>query len=588
MVAILLSFIVISFVLFTYGDMFVLLYRKVCKQDEHYNILDTALIGMTFVTAVITLTSLFLPTNQYILLALLVLGVIYWMLNRGRIASYTSKIKNLLSSFSKVQLALLLLSLLVLLVYMLWASHWFDATYYHYQNIRWNEEYRVVPGLGNLEHRFGFNSNFFLLSALFSFRFLFGEAIYGLQFTLMVILLCWVLVELVRSRFELKRILLLLFYFFFFVLNIESMTDSSTDFVSNFCIFYLVSRLILYPQVLKDSKLLYYIIPVILITFKLSVAPFFLFGLYILIHLLRKKDYRLITTFITLSVVLVVPWIIRTVVITGYLFFPVSGIDIFGFDWKVPEEILQMEVGNVTTFAGYVFGLYFKFDYFKLFGWAENKFLLIAVLILLVNGICILLSTLLVAYKAIKKRKSIPGSYWCMYLVLFANLLYWYNMAPDPRFAYGVIFGLSLLSIVIILPQKEYYYPRLGKLAMLAFAFVLLFSSFKRVYNYYMLVYPTSLKDGRKPFSSILIQPYSSMNQAEAKGIHYKPFTIYKLGELDIYMSADKIHGVTYDMLPATSLFPIENQVKFQNIETVEARGTTLQDGFRPKKGYTE
>ena len=43
-----------------------------------------------------------------------------------------------------------------------------DTGLYHAQNIKWIQEYAVVPGLGNVHGRFAFNSMFFPVSALFS------------------------------------------------------------------------------------------------------------------------------------------------------------------------------------------------------------------------------------------------------------------------------------------------------------------------------------------------------------------------------------------------------------------------------------
>lgn len=47
-----------------------------------------------------------------------------------------------------------------------------DTGLYHLQTIKWIETYHVVPGLGNLDARYAWNSMWYPLSALFGFSFL--------------------------------------------------------------------------------------------------------------------------------------------------------------------------------------------------------------------------------------------------------------------------------------------------------------------------------------------------------------------------------------------------------------------------------
>ncbi len=54
----------------------------------------------------------------------------------------------------------------------------YDTGLYHSQAIQWIEEYGVVKGLGNLHHRFAYNSALMCLQALFSMRFAFGQQLH--------------------------------------------------------------------------------------------------------------------------------------------------------------------------------------------------------------------------------------------------------------------------------------------------------------------------------------------------------------------------------------------------------------------------
>lgn len=54
----------------------------------------------------------------------------------------------------------------------------YDTDVYHFQAIKWIEEYGVVPGLGNLHNRFAYNSALMPLQALFSFEWLIGQSLH--------------------------------------------------------------------------------------------------------------------------------------------------------------------------------------------------------------------------------------------------------------------------------------------------------------------------------------------------------------------------------------------------------------------------
>ena len=75
---------------------------------------------------------------------------------------------------------ILIVTALLALVFLKWACdsiEHYDTYLYHAQAIRWIEEYGVVPGLGNLHHRFAYNNSVFSLQALFSLSFLLGGKI---------------------------------------------------------------------------------------------------------------------------------------------------------------------------------------------------------------------------------------------------------------------------------------------------------------------------------------------------------------------------------------------------------------------------
>ena len=186
MIAIIIAWITISIVFLSSGNFIVFVYQKLFKRNENYGYTDTFLLGICFTLVLLSVTSFFLPSNQYILFFYLILCIIYWIYRKEHLYDIISKSKKYIQTLSLSQKIAFAISIVSIGAIVLWTSGAFDPAYYHYQAIRWNEDYPIIPGLANLEDRFGFNSNYMLLSAPFTFRFIFGEAIYSLQSLLAV------------------------------------------------------------------------------------------------------------------------------------------------------------------------------------------------------------------------------------------------------------------------------------------------------------------------------------------------------------------------------------------------------------------
>ncbi|MDR2953925.1 MAG: hypothetical protein LBV43_02460, partial [Prevotella sp.] len=195
------------------------IYNKLCKNEEKYGILDTFLLGMCFILIPLQFSSIFLATNHYILLFLLLVMAIYWSSNFKRLKNHILNIRYRLQSIYKYEIICIFLLISSVILYTLFIGNSYDSAYYHYQNIRWNEEFSIIPGLANLEDRFGFNSNYFLLSAIFSFRFIFDIAITSLQSLLFILILGWTLLRLFESKYDIKYSILLLFLLLSYITN---------------------------------------------------------------------------------------------------------------------------------------------------------------------------------------------------------------------------------------------------------------------------------------------------------------------------------------------------------------------------------
>ncbi|WP_163308367.1 hypothetical protein [Dysgonomonas sp. 521] len=454
---------------------------------------------------------------------------------------------------------------------MAFCSDFYDANVYHHQQIRWNEEFGVVPGLANIEDRFGFNSNYLLISAVFSFRFLFGEALNTIQSLLFVAITFWILIQIFKTNYGIAHIIALFFMLLILFTNSTLLNDSSTDIIPLLCIFYFIIKTVSAPDWLVKQPFLASLLPVIMVTYKLSTSVFCLISLGILIYLFRQGKLRNIFFILIISILCVLVWCIRNVVITGYLVYPFESIDLFSFDWKMPKASVQLERLHVQEWANWVFSYLFEIKRNRLIINVTNYSMFILAV----------LSPIVVIYSWIKKVK-ISNSVYYIYAVSMLCLFLGMMTAPDFRFVGGYLFGCGFILVYSILKYfkvDETTFPVLGKIAI---SFIIVCA----------LLFVTDMN-----YRMIITSDYTTRDLSyiwwKQKRFDYKTqYTEYNMNGLTIYL-IDREKTCTFDVLPSTTSYegipftPFKG-LKLQSINTVEARGDNLQDGFRTKKEYVD
>jgi hypothetical protein len=154
---------------FIYGEAMVRLLRG--RSSESKTVVPFAaypIVGLATLSMAANLLSLFLPIGLLVKSGVIVFGLLL-ALWRFR------QVKDLLLHFQRSFVALTPVAKGVFFVVVLFVlyitaqpSLSYDEGLYYIQFIKWAETTPVVPGLANLHHRFGFNSSWHLLSALFN------------------------------------------------------------------------------------------------------------------------------------------------------------------------------------------------------------------------------------------------------------------------------------------------------------------------------------------------------------------------------------------------------------------------------------
>lgn len=566
-----LSWAIIFFILVSFGDAILIIYNKICRQNEGYNLLDKLLLGLCSLTIPLSIWSLWLSSNQYFLFIAFLFALCYWIFFHKRVKLLIKGISSLTKThFSAFECLIFFLFILFSLYFFSWQQDVYDSAFYHYQNIRWNEEYAVVPGLANLDDRFGFNSNYFLLSAIFTFRFVLLEAIYPLQGLIVTGIGFWILYELFISKYELKRVLLLISYILLFGVSVYFLGNTSTDIIPNFIIFYLIAKIILCPDILKTKYLLLFLLPVFLVTCKISIFPIGLVTIYLLYFLIKDNKYKIITFLCLVSFAILVPWLIRNVIISGYLVFPFYQIDLFSFDWKVPQEVAVKEKEYIWAVGYYFLRIALRYPNMS----QRDPFsinLLTDIIYLLVS-----ISLVFITLYMIRKRQNVKIHIHLIYLIFISTIIIWGIGGPDIRFISGLLCAVIFVGGVLFFNRKQKKISFLGKVLFIFFVLGIVLWTTTRYYNFDKQV---SLAN-TKLISHILLKPYTVRDQQKAKGIDVlRNFEAYPINNGQIIWVSS---GLPYDMeLPASIA---SHYAKFLPLECIEARGEFIQDGYRAKR----
>ena len=351
-----------------------------------------------------------------------------------------------------------------------------DTDLYHLQIIRWNQEYGTVVGIANLFPKYGTYSNWLELTSLFSFPFARQNFLF-LNISLSILFCLYLLYKIAyhhkRTSDKAHRILTLLYLFIFLFMllewNLFRGTASSTNFdciVTCLVVFILMTVVedILFNQYSANFQLL----PLILLT---AAIPFFKMtgGLllpavfvYLIITKSRFKNYLILVGVI---VVFGVPFVIRNYLQTGYLFYPYTVFTPFSPDWQLPRAMANKHVDYI--------GLSNKFLNQSIpqqawlspsnaswtTGWMRRltkfDFYLVSMTIIAAP-----ISFFVLGKRGFKQGKKV----FLLYLACFLGIVAWFFLAPDPRFAYGLLLFSGFLIYATVLEQlakKIFTYPLL-------------------------------------------------------------------------------------------------------------------------------
>ena len=329
----------------------------------------------------------------------------------------------------------------------------FDTNIYHAQMIRWLEEVGVVPGLGNLQRQYAYNSSYLSFAAVFGMKWLLGISLHTTTGFLAAVLTIYALRGLkgVLQRknhvADLCRLAMLLYVFH----TLFYLMSPSTDYGALMVVAYLLLR---WAEVFEqkgavDEYALLCVLAVFAMTLKLSAATMVLLFIYPAFCLLRARQWQRILFFVALGLLVLVPWLLANFMLSGWLFYPFMGMDIFTVDWKMPLDALQRDNADIVAGARNInkAELYLGFREWLPLWWEQTE--TFHRMLLYANVIALGLFAFIRCAKIYLGKKIQPpdGPLLVAYFAVISSVLLWFVMAPFVR--YGLIFLLLLPALAI-------------------------------------------------------------------------------------------------------------------------------------------
>ena len=476
MLIVILSWIYISFITLVCG---ILVWRLLCKfigiNDLYKSkLIPYIMIGFAAQTVYAQFFSLFsgVAALCHILLLIAVVGSFVLSKNvRDTLLDSLYRVKKVAISYEGL---FYLIFIVFIAFYTSRGDFHTDTGIYHAQAIHYIEKYGVVKGLANIQLHLGYNSSYLVFCALYTFSYLpFIGANAGGSLALHTVTGWLGMVGFIYSCYGLRRwkchkrhfsdMAKVAFLIYIFT-NITGFMSPATDYGAlMICHYILCAWLEMYED--KDCNTFENIIcrsgmlsifALFAASMKLSAATLVMIVIYPLIKLVTAKRWRQLCLFTLIGFISFIPFLIRNVLLSGWLFYPFGSIDLFDVEWKVPLEYLINDSSQITVWGRCLYDVT-KID-LPISSWlpiwwegqADYGQMIIYGVILSVVMFAI---TFLYA---LKRRMRVHGLLVIYIITLYVNIIFWFMTAPFIRYGLAFLLTAPLVSIGAFLTVMQY------------------------------------------------------------------------------------------------------------------------------------
>jgi hypothetical protein len=451
-----------------------------------YSLFDAFWMGLAASVALLEIWNLLLPITSSTTALLFCVGLLGLLANRSVIFS---RLKTTLQS--SPMLNLLAVAIVLFIAFRsAGPCDYFDTGLYGAPAVRWIQTYPAVPGLANLNGRLGFNSSVFLFIAALQQGVWRGLAHHLFTGFMMAALCVTILPACLRVAAKFSASPADWFHSILAIPAISWATRSpivGTQTDEPAAIVCLVATGILFENFSQSNEesqagpalsrlLVAATLFSLAVSFKLSTIVFALLAwclafrrIWLLGRSSQKRTTYLVGT-LALSTLILLPWCVRGIILTGYPFFPAA---ILGFpvDWKVPLSAAKWYVAAVKswgrmpdTSVAYFLGRAWIGEWLN--HAIRNRVAFQVPLGISLAGLAAALSGL------IRSRPRPLYPWLWLLLPALAGTVFWFLASPDMRFGQFAIWTtagtLGTWGIVSVTSERPAVYSRM------AFAMILL------------------------------------------------------------------------------------------------------------------
>ncbi len=460
MLSVLLDWLIIAITSYTVGYGFLRL-MSICigrevSAGKNANVLRL-LIGFMLTNVYAEIWSIFLPVNMWAVYILVFITLVIAYMCKQDMAETVN--------ISKAPKPAVIASVAVILLMAYGSSRGYmhyDTTLYHASAIRWIEEYGVVPGLANLQSRYGYNSAEFAHNALYSFKWYTGRSLHCTTgFLAMVSAHLLYDKELFTGRRTIQSVdFVRIGLLYYLGVLFAQMVSPASDYVANLLIF---DILILMLGRVKDRTLpadhyvLISLLAIYGITVKVSLAPMVLICLIPFVYYIIKKDVRSILFCIVSGLVIAMPYFIRGYILSGWILYPSTLIKLGNPDWQVPIGEAQYDAKEISMWGRGITDAT-KWGEVTLTNWIPSWFAALDTVEKVLITAVIISTVVLVAIEirlGLSKNRGGLQRYnillelpiaWIMLL----GVVTWFVGAPLVRYGLGFVLSFPLLVVGIL------------------------------------------------------------------------------------------------------------------------------------------
>ena len=441
----------------------------------------------------------------------------------------------------------------------------YDSDLYHGQSIRWLEEYGIVPGLGNLHERFAYNSSFFALSALYSLKFMLGYSMHAmsgfvalvLSVTCLPIMQSWK-----QKKFSVADFARIGAIYYLTTITNEVVSPAS-DYAVMCVIFFIVIKW-LDALESKTKEIAPYallcVVGVYALTLKLTAGLILILLIKPAYQLIKERRVKEIFIYLGMGLLVAAWWMTRTVIISGWLLYPFTALDLFNVDWKMDAHMINLDAMQIKVWGRTLYNV--TLIDVPVSGWFPNWFsstLSAMEKLFILGDFAAIIGAVVLSAWTFFKRKWEQLDLMLVSVAMIGCYVFWQTSAPLMRYGYAYV--LLLIFVVFGWFMENFFLcgekmVKVKKISCAAVYFVLV------LYGCYKV---------------LMLGDYVKDTCSSEFYIWQENYGVYELTSFEV--EGQNIYYPVNGDRTGYEYFPTTTGI----VEELEFRGETMKDGFRKK-----